>query len=104
MWDSGKKIRALRDKKKKYSNSRVVRKKTLNETKNLNPPPPSFKLNGRSLRASVPTDNSFVYGVFVVHLISYKDFASICSTKKHWLKMDYNTDNWEDILQALLRN
>ena len=33
-------------KKKKYSNSCVVRKKILNETKNHNP---SFKLNGRSL-------------------------------------------------------
>ena len=30
---SGKKIRALRDKQNKYSNSRVVRKKNLNETK-----------------------------------------------------------------------
>ena len=30
---SGKKIRALRDKKNKYSNSCVVRKKNLNETK-----------------------------------------------------------------------
>ena len=45
MLNSGKKIRALRD-KKKYSNSRVVRKKILNETKNHNPP---SKLNGRSL-------------------------------------------------------
>ena len=36
------------DKKNKYSNSCVVRKKFLNETKNHNPPPP-FKLNGRSL-------------------------------------------------------
>ena len=26
MWESGKKIRALRDKKNKYSNSRAVRK------------------------------------------------------------------------------
>ena len=33
MLNSGKKFRALRD-KKKYSNSRVVRKKFLNETKN----------------------------------------------------------------------
>ena len=44
---SGKKFRALRDKKNKYSNSCVVQKKILNETKNHNPP---FKLNGRSLR------------------------------------------------------
>ena len=41
-----KKNGALRDKKNKYSNSRVVRKKIMNETKNHNPP---FKLNGRSL-------------------------------------------------------
>ena len=47
MLNSGKKIRALRDKKNKYSNSCVVRKKIWNETKKHNPP--SFKLNGRSL-------------------------------------------------------
>ena len=35
-------------KKQKYSNSCVVRKKIMNETKNHNPPSP-FKLNGRSL-------------------------------------------------------
>ena len=44
MLNSGKNF-ALRDKKTKYSNSRVVRKKILNETKNHNPPHP-FKLNG----------------------------------------------------------
>ena len=38
-------------KKNKYPNSRVVRKKILNETKNLNPP---CKLNGRSLRGIDP--------------------------------------------------
>ena len=47
MLNSGNKFHALRDKKKKYSNSRVVKKKIiLNETKNHNPP---CKLNGRSL-------------------------------------------------------
>ena len=40
MLNSGKKIRALRD-KNKYSNFRVVRKKFLNEAKNHNPPPAS---------------------------------------------------------------
>ena len=45
MLNFGKKIRALRD-KKKYSNSCVFGKKILNETKNHKPP---FKLNGRSL-------------------------------------------------------
>jgi hypothetical protein len=48
MLDSGKKIRALRDKKNKYSISRVVGKQFLNETKNHNPPPP-LKLKGGSL-------------------------------------------------------
>ena len=47
MLNSGKKNPASRD-KKKYSNSRVVRKKILNETKNHTPHPP-FKLNGRFL-------------------------------------------------------
>ena len=41
MLNSGKKIPALRNKKNKYSNSRVVRKKILNETKNHIPPPSS---------------------------------------------------------------
>ena len=36
--------------KNKYSNSSVVRKKILNETKQPYPPPPC-KLNGRSLKA-----------------------------------------------------
>jgi hypothetical protein len=47
MLSYGKKIRASRDKNNKYSNSRVVRKKNLNEAKNHTLPP--FKLNGRSL-------------------------------------------------------
>ena len=46
--NSGKKIRALRDKKKNIL-TRVVRKKILNETKNYTPPPLPCKLNGRSL-------------------------------------------------------
>ena len=37
MLDSGKK---LRDKKNKYSNSCVVRKKIMNETKTITPSPP----------------------------------------------------------------
>ena len=40
MLNSGKKLRALCDKKIIYSNSCVVRKKILNETKHHNPPPP----------------------------------------------------------------
>ena len=44
MLNSGeKKNCALRDKKNKYSNSGVVRKKILNKTKNHNPPPLQVK-------------------------------------------------------------
>jgi hypothetical protein len=46
MLNSGKKIRALRD-KKKIRTLVLSEKKFLNETKNHNPPPPS-NLNGRS--------------------------------------------------------
>jgi hypothetical protein len=46
MWNSGKKFRALRYKKKIFV---LSEKKILNETKNHKPPPPPFKLNGRSL-------------------------------------------------------
>ena len=48
MLKSGKKFRALRDRKNKYSNSRVVRKKNSERNKKPYPPPP-FKLNGLSL-------------------------------------------------------
>ena len=41
MLNSGKQFRALRDKKRKYSNSRVVSKTNLNETKKTYSPPPS---------------------------------------------------------------
>ena len=45
MLNSGKKIRALRDKKNKYSNSCVVRKKNSERNKNNNhPPPPPFQV------------------------------------------------------------
>ena len=65
MLNSGKKIRALRDKQKKKILTLVLSKKNfLNETKNHNPPP--CKLNGRSLNnchlhnkyVVVPVDNS----------------------------------------------
>jgi hypothetical protein len=46
MLNSGKKFRALRD-KKKFLTLVLSEKTILNETKNHNPP---FKLNGRSLR------------------------------------------------------
>ena len=49
MLNSGKKIRALRDKKTPNILTLVLSEKIfLNETKNHNPPPPC-KLNGRSL-------------------------------------------------------
>ena len=41
MLNSGKQICALCDKKNKYYNSHVVRKKILNEAKNHNPHPPA---------------------------------------------------------------
>ena len=41
MLNSGKKIRALHDKKNKYSSSMLSEKKILNETNNHNPPPAS---------------------------------------------------------------
>ena len=47
MLDTGNQFRALRDKKNKYSNSRVVGKK--NSERNKKPYPPPLKLNGRSL-------------------------------------------------------
>ena len=50
MLNSGKKFRALRDKKNKYSNSRVVRKKNSERNKKPYLPHPPCKLNGRSLR------------------------------------------------------
>ena len=56
MLDSGKQFRASRDKNKKKSNSRVVRKKILNETKNHNPSP-FCKLNCRSLISSPDSRN-----------------------------------------------
>ena len=46
MFNSGKKIRALHDKKNNILTLVLSEKKFLNETKNHNPP---FKLNGRSL-------------------------------------------------------
>jgi hypothetical protein len=47
MFHSGKKIRALRDKKKYYNSLCCPKKKFETKQKNITPPP--FKLNGRSL-------------------------------------------------------
>ena len=56
MLHSGKKIRAECD-KKKYSNSRVVRKKNSGRNKKTYPSPPSFwKLNGRFLISHVSAE------------------------------------------------
>ena len=41
-------------------------KKILNETKNHNPPPPAFKLNGRSLKLVNPKNNEKFIAEFVV--------------------------------------
>ena len=49
MLNSGKKICSLPDKKNKYSNSCVVRKKNSERNKKPYQPPPPFKLNGWSL-------------------------------------------------------
>jgi len=49
MLNSGKKIRALRDKKNKYSNSRIDRKKNSERKKPHSPPPFPCKFNSRSL-------------------------------------------------------
>ena len=48
MLNSGKKFRALRDKKNNILTLVLSEKKILNKTKNHNHP--TFKLNGRSLR------------------------------------------------------
>jgi hypothetical protein len=53
MLNSGKKIRALRDKNKNILTLVLSEKKFLKETNNHNHPPHPCKLNGRSLR-SVP--------------------------------------------------
>ena len=44
MLNSGKKFRALSDKKNKYSNSCVVRKKNSERNKKPYPPPPSIQV------------------------------------------------------------
>ena len=54
MLNSGKKFRALLDKKNKYSNSRVARKKNYERNKKPNPPPPL------QVKWSVPMYESFV--------------------------------------------
>ena len=65
MLNCGKKFRALRNNKKIHSNSCVVRKKFLNETKNHEPPPPL------QVKWSVPNHMGGVIGALaVVSLIS----------------------------------
>ena len=61
MLNTGKKIRALRDKKINILILVLSEKKILNETKNHNPPPPPpppLKLNGRSLTPWVSSNIS----------------------------------------------
>jgi hypothetical protein len=72
MLNSGKKIRALRNKKINILTLVLSEKKILNETKNNYPPPP-FKLNGRSLiiihiiylsKAFIKSSTTFFNNVF----------------------------------------
>ena len=65
MLNSRKKIRALHDKKNKYSSSMLTEIKILNETKNHNPPPPPLQV-----KWSVP------YRVIYTHC----DYISLCLT------------------------
>ena len=81
MWNSGKIIRALRDKKSKYSNSSVVRK--INSERNKKPYPPSpFKLNGRSL--STPDDGYSRNVSYALKLLS-AFLSEKCINKKYVL-------------------
>ena len=75
MLNSGKKIRALRDKKNKYSNSCVVRKKNSERNKKPQPPPP-FKLNGRSLTSIVC---KIMKKIIFKHLFNYMKTNNIVS-------------------------
>jgi hypothetical protein len=72
MLNSGKKIRALRD-KKKYSNSRVVRKKNSERNKKTIP----CKLNGRSLR--------YNYKIKVYHIkVNRNHITGDCMLSSTW--------------------
>ena len=73
MFISGKKIRALRD-KKKYSNSCVVRKFVLNETKNHNPPPPPPLRLKWSVPYSICTFLCSSFSTILVFLLCYWPF------------------------------
>ena len=65
MLNSGNKFRRLRD-KKNILTLVLSEEKFLNETKNHNPPPPPFKLNGRSLIKSCP--KAFFYLGTLIYL------------------------------------
>ena len=68
---SGKKIRALCDKRNKYSNSCVVRKKILNKQKTITS---QFKLNGRSLT-----------NVYITQVIIIKQLLRYVYAYKQWI-------------------
>jgi hypothetical protein len=57
MLNSGKKIRALRDKNNKYSNSRVVRRKISERNKKPYPPPLQVKWSVPDYEQLTPTHN-----------------------------------------------
>ena len=65
---------SLRDKKEKYSNSCVVRKKISERNKKTYPPSPSFKLNGRSLMYLIP-----VTILHMLHLLLHLSLRKIFS-------------------------
>ena len=89
MLNSGKKIPASRNKKNKYSNTRVVR----NETKNHNPP---CKLNGRSLmsylkrtsfkRGCTPQQRSYVLFLYPICSFSGSHIAGGLCTPAIWFR------------------
>ena len=67
MLDSGKKFRALRDKKNKYSNSRVVRKKNSERKKKHSPSPLQVKW---SVPNQIQIDELHAEDIFMIILLS----------------------------------
>ena len=71
MWNSGKNIRALRDKNLNIQTLVLSEKKILKEAKNHNLP---FKLNGRSLRH---ISLNLIFNYFFVAVIFYFNLTSM---------------------------
>ena len=70
MWNSGKKFRALRNKKINILTLVLSEFFFLNESKKHNPPPPPppFKLNGRSLKYVTHKFTMYVFGQKIYNL------------------------------------